>query len=231
MSVRMIGTEGARPSISRSMTSGSSKPPLSTIPAIDGKVADELASSTAISTSARSLGMTTTDPSIRRGSTFAIDIAATTTPSASRVSSSGSPETRVPSMACMMLRMLGATRYGSSGMIQTGTSVAPVGSRAGSTATERTAATSSSLWAGSARFTIMASSDTCSSRSSARATSVSWRMSSGVRGSLWPSRSPLANCSPWLGPTRPPSTSSTGAPRFAAMRALKASSVGLPTSV
>ncbi len=108
--MRMIGTDGARPSISRSMLSGSSNPPLSTMPAIDGNVADEFASSTASSTSARSLGITTTEPSIRRGSTFTIDIAATTTPSASRESSSGSPLIRVPLVASMMLFMLGATR-------------------------------------------------------------------------------------------------------------------------
>ena len=55
--------------------------------------------------------------------------------------------------------------------------------------------------------------------------SVICRISSAVRGSELPSSS----SEPW--PRRPPSTSSTGAPRFAAMRALKLSSVGLPTSV
>lgn len=55
-SVWMIGTVEPRPSMSRSMDSGSGKGPFSTMPLIDGNVPEELASSVASSTSVRSAG-------------------------------------------------------------------------------------------------------------------------------------------------------------------------------
>ena len=87
----MIGRPALSPSMSRSMCSESGNPPFSTMPEIDGNVADACAVSTPSSTSLRSPGTITTEPSMRRGSTFSIDIAAITTPSASRSSRSGSP--------------------------------------------------------------------------------------------------------------------------------------------
>ena len=59
--------------------------------------------------------------SVRRGSTLTIDMPATTTPSASRVSRSGSPLTSVPSTERRMPRIDGATRNRSSGIAHTGT--------------------------------------------------------------------------------------------------------------
>ena len=61
-SVVMIGTLDPSPSSSRMTGSGSSKPPFSTIPEIDGKVPEAFASRVASSTSDRSAGMTTTAP-------------------------------------------------------------------------------------------------------------------------------------------------------------------------
>jgi hypothetical protein len=77
--------------MSRSMASEIGNPPFSTMPDTDGNVADLCAVSTASSTSLRSAGTTTTEPSMSRVSTFSIDMAATTTPSASRLSNSASP--------------------------------------------------------------------------------------------------------------------------------------------
>jgi hypothetical protein len=109
-SVVMIGTFEASPSRSRVTDSGSSNPPLSTTPEMEGNVPDASASSVARSTSERSAGMITTAPSSRRGSTFTIDMPATTTARASRVSRSGSPDSTSPSTERMMPRIDGATR-------------------------------------------------------------------------------------------------------------------------
>ena len=217
----MIGRPAFSPSMSRSTASESGKPPFSTMPEIDGNVADACAVSTPSSTSLRSPGTTTTEPSMRRVSTFSIDIAAITTPSASRSSRSGSPAYSSPSTASMIARIDGATRNGSSGMAHTATDAAasvsrPVTTSMSQRAAAPTTSTISASRSGSARFTTTPRSVACSRASSSIASSVSWASSSGVRASAWPSRSEAPR--PW--PTRPPSTSSTGAPRFAAMRAL-----------
>ena len=181
--------------MSRSTCSESGKPPFSTMPEIDGNVADACAVSTPSSTSLRSPGTTTTEPSMSRGSTFSIDIAATTTPSASRLSRSGSPAYSSPSTASMIVRIEGATRYGSSGIAQTATDAAAsvVARRSTASTSHRAAAatrsTISASRSGSARFTTMPSRVACSRSSSSTASSVSWASSSGVRASAWPSRS------------------------------------------
>nr|BFF12433.1 hypothetical protein GCM10025699_37360 [Microbacterium flavescens] len=213
-SVVTIGTFEPRPSSRRVTGSGSGNPPLSTIPEIEGNVPAAFASIVARSTSERSAAMTTTAPSSRRGSTLTIDMPATTTASASRVSRSGSPESSSPPTERMMPRMDGATRYRSSGMAHTGT-VSVRGPRAVST--ERViAAIVAAASDGSERLATTANSSARSCASSVRARSAIWPISAAVRGSEDPSCSGRV----WFCAERPPRTRSTGAPRFAAMRAL-----------
>ena len=88
--------------MSRLTWMGSSKPPLSTMPAICGKFADTWAVSTPSTTSGRSPGVTTTAPSKRRSSTCGSVIAATTIPVVSWDSSDSSPLTRVPPQAAIL---------------------------------------------------------------------------------------------------------------------------------
>ncbi len=179
------------------------------MPAIDGKVSDCCASSVPTTTSDRSPGITRIPPSMRRSSTCSIDMPATTVPSDSRWSSSGSPRSSSASVARKSVPTLGALSSASSGIDQTGT---PAGTA------PAIAAGMPSIASGSARFTITPAMDAWAAASSAVVTSASWRSSSAVRG-------------PSVSGSRPPSTSSTEAPRFAATRALNPSSVGLPTSV
>ena len=77
-SVRAIGSAVDSPSMTFSIDGLSGKPPLSRMPASDGKVCDSCATRVPTSTSDRSPGTTTTAPSSSRGSTFSSDIAATT---------------------------------------------------------------------------------------------------------------------------------------------------------
>ena len=222
-SVAMIGSDEPSPSMRRTIVSGSSNPPLRTTPASEGNVPEALASRVANSTSVRSAGMTMTADSIRRGSTLTIDMPATTTPSTSRVSSSGSPLISSPSTERSTPRMEGAMRNLSSGSAHTGT-VRPVGVGAAST-TRRTDATTSSRASGSARLTMTANTSARSWSSSGMVSAAICPTSCAVRATERPRVSPCPCCA------RPPRTRSTGAPRFAAMRALYASSAGLPTSV
>ena len=113
-----------------------------------------------------------------------------------------------------MPRMDGATRYRSSGIAQTGTFACVAPSEA---ASDRSiAAIASGALSGSARFATTAKSSARPCASSARARSAIWPISAAVRGSEEPSSSGwVSSCV-----ERPPSTSSTGAPRFAAIRAL-----------
>ncbi len=212
----MIGRVWSSPAMSVSMVGDSAKPPFSTMPATVGKVSEACAVSTPRRTSLRSPGITTMAPSVRRASTFSIDMAETTTPSASRLRSAWSPLTSVPSTASSSSATVGATRNASSGMAHTGTCGARAWSDAGTAA--GIAAVMASSCSGSARFTTTPSRAACAVTSSGTARSAIWRISSGLRPPVSSAR-------------RPVSTRSTGAPRFAAMRALKDSSVGLPTSV
>ena len=184
------------------------------MPAREGKVSAEWAISMANSTSERSPATMTMPPSMRRVSTFSIDMPAMTTPSASRCSSAGSPLIRVPSHAAMREETFGAVSNGSSGIAQTG--IGSLLSRLWADAALSAATISSSL-SGWARFATTPTTWACAASSSCMARPKTWRSSSALRLPL------SSDC--------PPSTSRTGAPRFAAMRALYESSVGLPTSV
>ena len=212
----MIGTEEAKPSSSWRIGSGSGNGPLRMIPAIRGNVPEESARRAASSTSVRSAGITTTASSVRRGRTFTIDMPATTIDSATAVRRSSSPLSSVPSTADTMPRMDGATSARSSGSAQTGV---PAGT------TARTASTMASSPSGSALFTATANSSARSSASSGSARAAIWPTAAASRAVVVPS---CSACRCW---SRPLSTSRTGAPRFAAIRALKPSSAGLATSV
>ena len=72
----MIGSVTPIPSMSRSISSGSSKGPFRMMPDRVGKVPDRSARMAASSTSVRSAGMMTSAPSNRRGSTLTIDMPA-----------------------------------------------------------------------------------------------------------------------------------------------------------
>ena len=120
-SVATIGMVAPRPSISRVTCSGSSNPPLSTMPAICGKFADTCAVSTPSTTSGRSPGVTTTAPSKSRSSTCGSVIAATTMPVLSCDNSDSSPLTSVPSQAAIRSATDGALSSGSSGSANAGT--------------------------------------------------------------------------------------------------------------
>ncbi len=137
---------------------------------------------------------------------------ATTVPSASRSSRASSPRTRVAPVASRSARTVGATSTRSSGMAHTG--VSGWSSRTAAS----TLCTMAARASGSARFTTTPSSCACAARSSLVVTSATCAIASGVR-------------TPRSAASRPPSTSRTGAPRFAATFALNDSSVGLPTSV
>ncbi len=115
--------DASRPSMSSVTGAASVKPPLSTMPAMDGKVSLACAVSTASSTSLRSPGITTRHPSVSRGSTLSTDIAAITTPVTSRPSRDSSPSSSVPSTAAFTSSTVGATSSGSSGMAHAGTPV------------------------------------------------------------------------------------------------------------
>ena len=130
------------------------------------------------------------DEALLNREAMAVVIAAMTTPRASRLSRASSPRSNVPSIASRMPPTVGATSSGLSGIAHTGTSVLIAVSAPSS-----------------ARFTTTASRLAWASASSGMLSSAICRISSGVR----PRDSSML---------RPVSTSSTGAPRLAAMRAL-----------
>ena len=199
-SVWMIGTLGSRSAMRRLTASGGRKPPLRMMPASDGKFLAVCAVRRPSRTSVRSPGVMTTAPSASLSSRFSKFMAPTRTSSTSRPRSASSPRSRRPPTAPMSCPTVGATRKGSSGMVQTG-SVSPANSA-------RMASRSS----GKQRFATTPMTCAWLDWSSETETSLICRIPAGER-------------------SLPESTSSTGAPRLAAIRALKASSVGPVTSV
>ena len=202
----MIGRPAFSPSMSRSTCSESGNPPFSTMPEIDGNVADACAVSTPSSTSLRSPGTTTTEPSMRRvqhvlhrhrGDHHAERLAVEQVGVAGVQLAVDGLHDRAHRRRDEE-RVLGDRPHGDGcrgARLAAGDRV-DVRARAPAPTTSTISASRS----GSARFTTTPSSVACSRSSSSSASSVSWASSSGVRASAWPRRSeraaPLALADP-----------------------------------
>ena len=97
--VAMMGSRWPSPATSVAIDGCSSSPPLRMMHDSDGKPSAAWALTTASTTSERSPGVMTATPSVSRSSTCSAVMPATSTSITSRLSSSGSPLTTVPSTA------------------------------------------------------------------------------------------------------------------------------------